>query len=317
MKKPISNEKSDVFGKLKKIFRKRAVQGEIAGFLCASPVILGIVIFTLIPAVQAFVYSFYDFDGFNTFDFIGWRNYELLFTFDRDTPYIFKNTFVYALINVPLGLILGYFLALLANSKVKGIGVFRTLFYLPCVIPGVASGLLWRDLFNPETGIVNQILSALHLPTSQFFYAASSSMPTLILTTVFTVGGSMVIWLGAFKNIPRTLYEAAELDGASAVIRLFRITVPLSTPVIFYNLVTGIIGSLQIFSSFIIAGTSSGKGVDNSLYFIAVKIYNTAFVGTRHQLGYASAIGVVLFLIIAVFTSVTFLTNKWGYYADD
>lgn len=317
MKDRTSFEKNTVAEKLRRFFKKQAVQREIAGFLCAAPVILGILIFTFIPAVQAFIYSFYDFDGFNTFDFIGWKNYEVLFTFDRDTPYIFKNTFLYALINVPLGLILGYFLALLANSKVKGIGIFRTLFYLPCVIPGVASGLLWRDLFNPETGIINQLLSALHLPTSQFFYAASSSMPTLILTTVFTVGGSMVIWLGAFKNIPQTLYEAAQLDGANCFVRLAKITIPLSTPVIFYNLVTGIIGSLQIFSSFIIAGTSGGKGVDNSLYFIAVKIYNTAFVGTRHQLGYASAIGVILFLIIAVFTSVTFLTNKWVYYTDE
>lgn len=296
---------------------KAAVVREISGFLCASPVILGILIFTIYPAIQAFVYSFHDFDGFNTFEFVGWRNYITFFTRDRDTATLFINTFTYALINVPLNMVLGYLLALLANTKVKGIGFFRTLFYLPCVIPSVASGILWRDLFNPDSGIINTILRSLNLPTSQFFYAASSSMPTLILTTVFTVGGSMVIWLGSFKNIPPSLYEAAELDGANYFVKLFTITIPLSTPMIFYNLVMGIIGSLQVFSSFIIAGSSSGKGVDNSLYFIAVKIYNTAFVGTNPRLGYAAAMGVVLFLIIALLTSVTFITNKWVYYADD
>ena len=298
-------------------WKKSAVVNEVSGFLCAMPVILGIIIFTLYPAIQAFIYSFHKFDGFNTYEFIGFKNYETFFTRDRDTAALFTNTFTYALVNVPLSMVLGYLLALLANSKVKGIGVFRTLFYLPCVIPGVASSILWRDLFNPESGIINAMLRILNLPTSQFFYAASSSMPTLIFTTIFTIGTNMVVWLGALKNVPPTLYEAADLEGASYFRKLLTITIPLSTPMIFYNLVTGIIGSLQVFSSFIIAGSSSGKGVDKSLYFLAVKIYNEAFVGTNPRLGYAAAIGVVLFIIIALLTAVTFATNKWVYYADD
>ncbi len=126
----------------------------------------------------------------------------------------------------------------------------------------------------------------------------------------------MVIWLAAFKNIPKTLYEAATLDGASWIKRVFYITLPMSTPMIFYNLVTGIIGSLQVFNSFIVASSTSGEGLEKSLYFFAVKIYNTAFVGTNTRVGYASAIGVVLFIIIMLLTALTFRTNKWVHYAE-
>ena len=151
---------------------------------------------------------------------------------------MFANTFIYAAITVPLGLLLGYALALLANSKVPGISVFRVLFYLPVIIPAVAAGVLWKDIFSPAYGIFNQIIGVFGLH-SMFFESAKSALPTLILTTVWSTGGSMVVWLASFKNIPQGLYEAARLDGASRFKQLLFITIPMSTPMIFYNLEIG------------------------------------------------------------------------------
>lgn len=294
-----------------------AVREEVYGYLFALPVILGLIIFTFTPAVQGFVYSFFDYNGFTEMEFVGLQNYITFFTLDRDMPYLFANTFTFAIINVPLSLVLGYLIALLVNTSMRGVRVFRTLFYLPCVIPGVASALLWQDLFSVNGGIMNQILSSLGLPQGTFFSEASSSMATFIWTTTWTCGASMVIWLAAFKNVPTQLYEAATLDGANFPQRVLHITIPMSTPMIFYNLIQGIIGSLQMFNTFVIASGTSGKGIDNSLYMFAVKIYNTAFVGTNTRLGYASAIGFILFAIIIILTAIAFMTNKWVHYSED
>ena len=248
-------------------------------------------------------------------EFVGFGNFVRFFAKDRDTVYIFRNSFLYAIINVPLSLVLGYLVALLVNTQMKGIKVFRTLFYLPCVIPGVASALLWQDLFAAN-GIINQILTNFGLPAATFFSEAKSSMATYIWTTTWGVGGSMVLWLASFKNIPSTLYEAAILDGANWAKKLWYITIPMSTAMIFYNLVTGIIGALQLFNTYIVASGTNGKGEGNSLYVFAVKIYNTAFVGTNPQVGYAAAIGIVLFVIIMILTAITFKTNKWVHYSE-
>lgn len=294
---------------------KPRVKEEITGFLFAMPVILGLLIFTFLPAIQGFIYAFFNFDGFNMGEFVGFGNFVRFFAKDRDTVYIFRNSFLYAIINVPLSLVLGYLVALLVNTQMKGIKVFRTLFYLPCVIPGVASALLWQDLFAAN-GIINQILTNFGLPAATFFSEAKSSMATYIWTTTWGVGGSMVLWLASFKNIPSTLYEAAILDGANWAKKLWYITIPMSTAMIFYNLVTGIIGALQLFNTYIVASGTNGKGEENSLYVFAVKIYNTAFVGTNPQVGYAAAIGIVLFVIIMILTAITFKTNKWVHYSE-
>lgn len=298
-------------------WKKPAVREEFFGFLFAMPVILGLIIFTFIPAVQGFIYAFFKYDGFTEMKFVGFKNFVTFFTIDADMPFIFRNTFLFAIINVPLSLVLGYLVALLVNTEMKGVRVFRTLFYLPCVIPGVASALLWSDLFAVQGGIMNQILTSMGLPAGTFFNEASTSMATFIWTTTWSVGGGMVIWLAAFKNIPKQLYEAALLDGASYAQRVLKITIPMSTPMIFYNLIQGIIGSLQMFNTYILAASTSGRGIDNSLHMFAVKIYNLAFTGNHVQIGYASAVGLVLFIIIIVLTACAFMTNKWVHYSED
>lgn len=297
-------------GRLKRELKKTAM-----GLLFASPVIIGVLVFTFWPALQSLYYSFTDYDLFNDASWVWFRNYEMILTLDPDTWTVFKNTFVYALISIPLNLCLGYFLALAANFKVKGITTYRTLFYLPVIIPSVASGLLFMDMFLVgPSGIFNNMLEAVGLPALSWFSKAETSMATFIFMNLWNVGGGMIIWLSCLKNIPVTLYEAAELDGANAWNKLIHITIPMSTPIIFYNLITGIIGSLQVNSSLIVGG-SSGTGVGNSLYFIAVKIYNEAF--KSFNMGYASAFAWLLFLIIAVLTGVVFKTSKWVFYGEE
>lgn len=294
---------------------KPRVKEEITGFLFAMPVILGLLIFTFLPAIQGFIYAFFNFDGFNMGEFVGFGNFVRFFAKDRDTVYIFRNSFLYAIINVPLSLVLGYLVALLVNTQMKGIKVFRTLFLPSLRYSRRRFGSLWQDLFAAN-GIINQILTNFGLPAATFFSEAKSSMATYIWTTTWGVGGSMVLWLASFKNIPSTLYEAAILDGANWAKKLWYITIPMSTAMIFYNLVTGIIGALQLFNTYIVASGTNGKGEGNSLYVFAVKIYNTAFVGTNPQVGYAAAIGIVLFVIIMILTAITFKTNKWVHYSE-
>ncbi len=310
----IVNVKNDA-AKKRSVRFKKEIKNTAIGMLFASPVIIGVIVFTFWPAIQSLYYSFTNYDLFNDASWIGLKNYQMILTLDPDTWTVFKNTFVYALISIPLNLCLGYFLALAANFKVKGITIYRTLFYLPVIIPSVASGLLFMDMFLVgPSGIFNNMLESIGLPALSWFSKAETSMATFIFMNVWNVGGGMIIWLSCLKNIPAALYEAASLDGANAWNKLVHITIPMSTPIIFYNLITGIIGSLQVNSSLIVGG-SSGTGVGNSLYFIAVKIYNEAF--KSFNMGYASAFAWLLFIIIAFFTFIIFKTSKWVFYGEE
>lgn len=296
---------------------KRILRTNIQGYLFTLPIILGVAIFCYMPAIQSLIYSLFEYDGFNlkAENFIGFDNYIRIFSKDLETQKVFVNTIIYAIISVPLNIVLGYGLALLVNHKKTGVFVYRLLFYLPVIIPGVVSGLLYKDLFDTQYGIFNDILKVFGLEYT-FFEDAATAMPTLIFTNLFQIGGGMVIWLAAFKNIPATLYESADLDGGNYFQKLIYITIPMSTSTIFYNLVTGVIGSLQIFSTFIIASGSGGRGPDDSLYFLAVKIYNEAF--TRFgNMGYACALGWVLFVVIAILSALIFKFNGWVQYMED
>lgn len=297
--------------------KKSVIKETVGGYMFALPVILGLAIFTLYPVIQSFIISFYNYNGLNTVEFIGLKNFQKILFSDPETWKVVSNTLIYTLITVPLSLILGYLVALLVNSKVKGVSLFRVIYYLPVIIPSVAAGILWRDMFDPHYGIINQLLSNFNIPPSMFFNSAKTALPTLILTTLWNVGGGMIIWLAAFKNIPDTLYEAAKIDGATKFKQFTAITIPMSTPMIFYNLVLGVIGAIQIFSTFVIAGSTYGRGPEDSLYFIAVKIYNEAFGNGSYRLGYASALGWLLFVFIGALTAVMFKTNKWIVYGEE
>ena len=292
-----------------------AIRHNYKGWLCTAPVTLGILIFTVFPLISSLVYSFTETNVFLPPKPVGFDNFVRIFT--EDWRYVWKSlslTFVYTFVSVPLGLILSYLLANLLNVKSKGAKAFRVIYYFPCIIPAIVSGLIWKDLLRPDTGLANAILTAVGLPASQFFLAADSSLPTLIGTSLFGIGGGMIMWLAQLKAIPNELYEAAMIDGSGKLRRFFTITIPLSTPMIFYNLVVGIIGSLQVFANVMII-TGEAGGVDDSLLFYVGLIYRSAFQSVA-GIGYAAALSWILFLIIAFLTFLMFKTSKWVHYNE-
>jgi multiple sugar transport system permease protein len=228
-----------------------------------------------------------------------------------------KITFIYVICNVSLSLVLSYILALFLRRAIKGIRVIRVLCYLPCLIPGIASGIIWNDVFTCNlsdpmfTGLINTWLLKLGFNQLTFFSEASTSLPTLILTGLWGMGGGMIMWLAAFENISPDLYEAARIDGAGYLRQVFAITVPLSTPILFYNLVTSLIGGLQVFGTYATYGT----GVDDSLNFIAIRIYITAFTDSNY--GLACAMAWLLFVIIGALTLLMFKLSGWIQYGED
>ena len=299
--------------KNKKPVSAKAVRNTVQGYVFLSPLIVGLALFTFYPVFKSLLYSFTDYSVFKEAEFVGFGNYVKAFSADSEMGKVWANTAIYAVVSIPLNLVLSYFLAVLVNREFACSRVLRVLYYLPVVIPGVVSGVLWKALLNDADGIFNQIFAAVGLPKNTFFSEAKTSMFSVIFMSLWGIGGSMILWLSAFRNIPDSVYEAAEIDGAGVLTKVFRITVPLSTSMIFYNLIMGIIGAMQINSTLIYA-PRNGRGYENSVYFIGIKIYREAFV--RWDLGYASAIAWLLFAVIAVLTGIAFLTNKLGYYGD-
>lgn len=299
------------------LFRvKTAIKRNYTGWLFIMPTVLGILFFTLYPMVASLVYSFFDYNVVDPPHNFGFQNYIRPFT--EGWPEFSKSlqvTFVYSIVSIPLNMVLSFALALMLNQKAKGMRFFRLLYYLPVIIPSVVSGLLWRDIMQPNGGIMNAIFEAVGLPASKFFMDKNMALPTLIFTGLFGLGGGMILWIASLKNISPALYEAADIEGANYFVKLFRITVPMCSPVIFYNLITGVIGALQTFGGvFVITG--GGGGVDNSMLFYVMNIYNQAF-SSRLAMGYASALSWILFVIIGILTFIMFKTSKWVYYGGE
>lgn len=299
---------------MKRSISKNKIKNTICGYVFLMPLIIGLLVFTVYPIFQSIIYSVHDFNLFEDTNKLVWfANYKKIFTNDSEIGKTFANTAIYSIITVPLNLLLSYFLAIIINNERRITKLYRVFFYLPVVIPGVVSGVLWKAMLSYPDGVMNNIFSLLGLGKNTFFTEANTSMFAVIYMGLWGIGGGMILWLSAFKNIPNSMYEAASIDGAGTLGKVFNITIPMSTSMIFYNLIMGIIGALQCNSTLVYA-PRAGRGYDNSVYFIGIKIYREAFV--RWQVGYASAIAWVLFIIIACLTGITFATNKWVYYGD-
>lgn len=299
----------------------RKIKQNIAGHLFILPVILGVAIFTLAPVIYAFVCSFYEipitkftFNLGRYGEFIGLKNYGKMFTvytYRKEFLQSFKVTFTYAVIFIPLMLVCSFALALLLNQKIKGMRIFRTILYLPCLIPAVCSGLLWSRITDPDKGVLNNLFQSIGLPKFAWFTEASTSMPAFIFISMFGIGGNMILWLAQLKNVPQSVYESARLDGASRARQLFQITIPLCTPMILYNTIMSVIAVMQTYAQ--VVTLTGGGGVDMSLYFVVHGIY-----GNRvNHFGYACALSFMLFIIIALLTLVTMKTSKWVYYGEE
>ena len=307
--KEVARRRGSIGGSVGKRWKKI-----LTGYAFIAPVVLGVLIFSLYPLISSFVFSFFKvFNGIKPPQYFGLFNYIQIFH-DEDVGRSLLITFLYSGVTVPATLALSFLLALLLNSKLKGIGAFRVMCYLPVVIPGTVLGILYNDFFDVRFGLANEILRCLGLPEGTFFSSEKTSLITLMFTNLWGLGGGMILWLAALKNVPESLIEAAKIDGAGALVRLTRVTIPMCSPMIFYNLIMGIIGALQTFSNvFIITGGTAG--VQQSMLFYSMKIYFTAF--SSWNMGYASALAWVMFLIIAGLTAIVFSTSKWLFYGEE
>jgi len=293
----------------KKKMSKAKKRAALCGYLFAAPWIIGFLAFTLYPMLSSLYYSFTNYNLANQADWIGLTNYEIIFTSDKLIPIAVYNTLYYAILSVPLTLIIGLSIAMLLNQKVKGIGLIRTIYYLPNVISVVATTMLWQFIFQ-NNGLLNSFLSLFGIDGPGWLTDPSVSKITLVLMDTWNAGGAMIIYLAGLQGIPRRYYEAADIDGAGSIRKFFSITLPLLMPSILFNLIMGIIGSLQTFSqSFIM----TNGGPANSTMFYMLALYKRAF--SDMQMGYACAMAWVFLIPTVLITLIVFklLGNKVHY----
>lgn len=279
------------------------------GYVFILPWLLGFLIFVAGPMVASLLISFTRWEIVTPATWVGLNQYTRLLTDDRFYLTLY-NTAYYVFIGVPLHLLLALLAALAMNLNLRGIRFYRTIYFIPSITPVVASSLLWLWIFNPEFGLANAALEAIGLPRLFWLQDPKLAKPAFILMSFWTIGGQMVILLAGLKGIPRTLYEAAEIDGAGTWASFRHITLPMLSPAIFFNLILAIIGAFQVFTqSYII----TGGGPENATLFYVLYLYRMAFENFR--MGYASAMAWVLFIIILIFTFIQFrLSDRWVFY---
>ncbi|HEX3813925.1 MAG TPA: sugar ABC transporter permease [Mycobacteriales bacterium] len=287
----------------------------LAGYGFLTPVLLGLLFWTLIPMVLSLYYSFTRYDLPHSPHFNGGSNYTALFG-DPTFYNSLKVTVIFAVVSVPLSLLIGLLIAVMLNQRVPGMRIFRTLIYLPSLIPLVASAVVFKTMLSPSNfGLVNYVLMKLHIISTpiEFFTSPSTALWSVIFMGMWGAGGSMLVWLAGLQSVPDDLYEASRVDGAGAVRRFFSITLPIISPTILFNAVLGIIGSLQVFvQSLVITAGSTGAPL-GSLDFIDVFIYRHAF--GYLQMGYGAATAWVLFAIVLIVTLAFFRwSRRWVFY---
>lgn len=295
--------------KIKKLLNKQ----NVAGYIFILPFIIGVTIFTLIPFGNSFYLAFTDYDVLSEATWIGLDNFKKMFFRDDKFWVSLKVTFKFALIQVPIKLAFSLFVAMLLNRKTKAIGLYRTAFYIPSIMGGsVAVALLWKQLFN-YNGVINKLLAFIGIEPVAWLTDTKTALYVLIGLGVWQFGSGMLIFLAALKNIPETYYEAARIDGGGKLGCFFKITLPMISPIIFFNLIRQIIGSLQAFnSSFLI---TSGGPLDSTLYY-GLHMYNRAF--KYYEMGYGSAMAWFMLVIIAVLTALVFKSSSaWVYYETE
>lgn len=287
-------------------------QNLIAGYGFAMPWLLGLVVLTLGPMVASFIYSFCDYQVLKPARWAGLANYQRMISED---PLFWKslwNTLYYTLFAVPLGLVLALAIAVLLNQPLRGMRVFRTIFYLPTLITGVAVSVLWLWVLQPEVGIVNRALDAIGIRGPLWMLSENWSKPSLIFMSLWGVGGSVLIFLAGLQGIPREMYEAAELDGAGPWRQFLNITLPLLSPTVFFVMIVGVIGSFQVFTQAFVMSNGTGAPLDSTLFYV-LYLYRKGF--EDFQMGYASAMAWLLFAVVMVLTLVQLrLSKRWVHY---
>lgn len=304
--------------------KKLSTSQTSTGILFSLPWIIGFLIFGLYPIVISLYYSFCKFNIFTPPTWCGLANFQDLFT----DPKFYKslwNTFYMVILATPITLAASILLSVLLNQKIKGLPIFRTIFYLPSIVPTVAGSLLWLWILNPKSGLINMILGWLGITGPNWLSDPNYTKPSLIIMSIWGIGGMMIIFLASLQDVPKSLYEASEIDGANCVQQFFKITLPSISPVIFFQLIMSIIAYFQYFTqAYMLVSASTGGsslngasgGPENSLLFYALYLYHNAF--GYFKMGKASAMAWILFIIVLIVTVIIFKTqDKWVTYGDE
>ncbi|WP_270169039.1 carbohydrate ABC transporter permease [Paenibacillus sp. SYP-B4298] len=285
----------------------------IAGYLFISPWLLGFIGLTAYPMLLSLYYSFTDYTLMEQVSWVGLENYEKIFNNDGKFVQSVKVTFLYVLASVPLKLVAALLVAIILNRAVRGISAYRTAIYFPSLIGGsIAVSLLWSNMFGVD-GFFNKILAAIGIQGQGWVTSPDTALWTLIMLTVWQFGSSMVIFLAGLKQIPNDLYEASSVDGANRFVQFFKVTLPMLSPTIYFNLIMGVINAFQMFTS---AYVITKGGPMNSTYVYALYLYERAF--SRYQLGYASALAWIMLIMIVVVAALIAVSSKyWVFYEND
>lgn len=284
----------------------------INGLLFAAPWLIGLSVFWVYPILASFYYSFTEFNAIQNPRWVGLQNYRDLFTNDGEFWIAVYNTLYFAVISIPLAIVVAFGLAMLLNAKIRGQTVYRTVYFLPTLVPEVALALVWIYLFNPATGLINVPFDWLGIRGPCWNACEAWARPTIVLLALWIIGGQVVLYLAGLQDVPQDLYDAASVDGANAVQKFRAVTFPMMTPVVFFHLVTSVIGAFQFFAiPYIMTGGTGAPS--NSLLFYSILLYKNAFA--YFKMGYASAMAWLMFAAILVITLVIFRTARhWVYY---
>ena len=295
--------------------RRFRISENLAGYLFLSPWLVGLFVIVIGPMIASLYLSFTEYNPLTSPTWIGLDNYVRLFTEDPRYIASLKVTLIYVVVSVPLQLAFALFLAMVLDKGLRGLSFYRSVYYLPSLLgSSVAIAILWRRVFSGD-GLVNSFLGAFGVEGRSWISEPATAVYTLVALSVWTCGAPMVIFLAGLRQIPDMYYEAASVDGAGRVRRFFSITVPLLTPVIFFNLILQMIGAFQAFTPAFVVSDGTGGPVDSTLFY-TLYLYQEGFASFR--MGYASAMAWVLFVVIALFTALNFAASKyWVFYGDE
>lgn len=302
-----------VTGKINQMRTHKHRKEAVCGYLFAAPWIIGFFVFTLYPILSSLYYSFTNYNFSDTYKWIGLTNYKIMFSSDYLIPIAAKNTIYYAIISVPLNMVIGLLVAVLMNRKMRGVNLLRTIYYMPNVVSVIAVSMLWYFIFQNNYGLLNTALRAFGIEGPNWLTDPKTAKISLIIMNCWNAGGSMIIYLAGLQGIPRQYYEAAEIDGAGSARRFFSITLPLLSPSIFYNLILSIVGALQTFSSALVM---TGGGPVYSTTFYVLALYRRAF--EDYRMGYACAMAWILLIVSMGITLLVYRTlGKRVYYESN
>ena len=293
----------------------RELRRFLIGVAFASPWIVGLCVFFIYPICASIYYSLCDYSVLEAPIYIGTKNYVELFTKDDRFGLSAANTAIYAGMLIPTATIFSVVLALLLNMKVKFLAYHRTIFYLPVLVPTVALALVWQWVLNPTYGMLNQLLDLVGIIGPGWYANEYWAKPSYVIMNLWTVGNAVIIYLAGLQDVPQDLYDAASVDGANAFQRVRNVTLPMITPVIFFNVVMGLIGAAQTFTEAYIITGGTGNPVNAAMFYVLL-LYRNAFI--YFKMGLASAQAWVLFLVILAMTIALVKTsNRWVYYGGD